>query len=123
MAEQPPMERTNQMVQKIETQMICDLDCDGGDVTTEEFTFRGATWEMELCAAHRKDLAEAVARFTDHARRFRSQPGKRSMAQRRYMAEVREWAQSQPDVALRTIGDRGRIPVHAVRAFEQAHKR
>lgn len=109
------------MVTKIETQMICDLDCDGGDVTTEEFTFRGATWEMELCAAHRKDLAEAVARFTDHARRAGLR--KRTMAQRRYAAEVREWARSQPDLSLRLVGDRGRIPGPVVRAFEQAHKR
>ncbi len=107
------------MAQRIQTLLIDDLD--GGEADgTVRFGLDGTDYEIDLSAAHSRELRDALERYLAHARRTGG--GAKSAARARRgggavdTAKVREWAKGQGI----EIKDRGRVPAGVVEQYEAA---
>jgi Lsr2 len=110
------------MAQQVSVLLLCDLH-ENGDVDAVEtvsFGVGNSAYEIDVCAAHAKELRSKLDPFVDHARRVAAsrerRPGRRA-ADRARTAEIRAWAKAQG----RQISERGRIPASVVAEYEQSH--
>lgn len=103
------------------TLLVCDLHGDETEgVETVSFGLEGATYELDVCKKHAKEIRDAVGRFVPAARKV---PGRGRGRGRRggkvagaTTADVRTWAiENGYDV-----GERGRIPAAVIDAYKAA---
>ena len=113
------------MAQKTVVTVVCDLPHDGEVEGTEtvSFAFDGTAYEIDVCAAHAKELRETFGPYTEHARRAsgaaaggrrrrtRSGPG------RERSSEIRAWAKQRGY----KVSERGRIPAAIIAEYESSH--
>jgi len=109
------------VAQKIQTLLIDDLD-GGAAESTVRFGLDGAGYEIDLSAAHAKELRDAMARYVDAARRVGGSARKPARSGRSAPGgglkntDVREWARAQGI----EVKDRGRVPADLVVKFRAA---
>lgn len=110
------------MAQKVQVLLLDDLD--GGEAEeTVTFGLDGALYEMDLNAANAAKLREALAPFTEVARKATARQGRgrrgsaRTAPTRERSAEIRSWAKSMG----KPVNERGRIPAAIVAEFEAAN--
>ena len=109
------------VAQKIPTLFIDDLDGSSAEGTVR-FGLDGTEYEIDLNAAHAKELRDALARYVDAARRTSGGARKSARGSRRGPAsglnttEVREWARAQGI----EVKDRGRVPADLMVKFKSA---
>ncbi len=107
------------MAQKVQTFYIDDID--GSDAEgTVCFSLDGADYEIDLNAAHSRELYASLQRFIAHARKVGgtrriSRGGKPNVSVIDTHA-VRAWAKDQGI----DIKERGRVPVDVVARYRQA---
>ena len=109
------------MAQKIQTLLVDDLD--GSDAEgTVRFALDGTYYEIDLSAAHAKELRSVLAPYatagrkvTGVARRTGRAPGK-AAANGVSTNEVRDWAKANG----MEIKDRGRVPADVIAKFRAA---
>lgn len=110
------------MAQQVSVLLLCDLH-GNGDVEAQEtisFGLDNASFELDVCQAHGKELRSKFGPFVEHARRQtggQSRKRVRHAADRAHTAEVRAWAKEQGY----QISERGRIPASVVAEYEQSH--
>ena len=107
------------MAQEVQTLLFDDLD--GSDAeTTIRFGLDGSDYEIDLNAAHAKELRESLAVYAGHARRI-PRAGRRP-ARRKQAAvgistsEVRAWAKTEGI----EVKERGRIPADLIARHKAA---
>ena len=109
------------MAQKIQVQLIDDLDGSEADGTVR-FGLDGTEYEIDLSAGHAQEVRGALARYVGAARRAGGGGGRPARAGRRAPVsavdptEVREWAKAQGI----EVKDRGRVPAELVARFKAA---
>jgi hypothetical protein len=109
------------VAQKIQTLFIDDLDGSAAKGTVR-FGLDGTGYEIDLNAAHAKELRDALPRYVDGARRVSSSArrpargGRRGPAGDLNAVEVREWARAQGT----EVKDRGRVPADLIIKFRAA---
>jgi hypothetical protein len=112
------------MAQKIQTLFIDDID--GGEAEgTVRFGLDGTDYEIDLSAAHSKDLRKVAEKYIAAARKVGGPARRRGQASARKNSgggpspsEVREWAKAQ-GIEVR---DRGRVPSELVVKFQAASR-
>lgn len=116
-------------------EVVIKDDIDGTIGAQEvEFTWGGTNFTIDLTEENRKKFEDAIRPYLDKAtarqaptdaeRRARAaRPRQRaSKSGRSDLAEVRAWAQANPDkIGDRKVGDRGRIHPDIVKAYDEAH--
>jgi nucleoid-associated protein Lsr2 len=110
------------VAQKIQTLLIDDIDGSEAEATLR-FGLDGASYEIDLSAAHAAELRDALARFITAGRKV-PRAGSRPSAQGARgaaggvadMTEVREWARSKGI----EVKDRGRVPAGIVARYREA---
>ncbi len=109
------------MAQKIQTLFIDDLDGSAAEGTVR-FGLDGTEYEIDLNAAHARQLRDALARYVDAARRVSGSARKPARGSRRGptgtpgTTGVREWARAQGI----EVKDRGRVPADLMVKFKAA---
>ncbi len=108
------------MAQKIQTLFIDDLDGSEAEGTVR-FGLDGTEYEIDLSAAHRESLHQALEPFIARARKAggtRRSPraGRRAAAGGLNTTEVREWAKAQGI----DVKERGRIPADVIARYREA---
>ncbi|MGO0603252.1 MULTISPECIES: histone-like nucleoid-structuring protein Lsr2 [Brevibacterium] len=106
-----------------EMRLVLTDDFDGSEAAeTVRFSLDQATYELELSTENAEKLRETFAPFIAKARRVANTGGRGrragSSGPKRDTAKIREWAQSNGY----QLGDRGRIPLEIVEAYEAAEK-
>src|SRR5690625_3361361 len=98
--------------------MLID-DIDGSDADeTIQFGLDGVSYEIDLNAAHAKELRDAMAKWVDAGRRTAGRRNARGGRRpRNDGAMIRKWAKENGY----TIGDRGVIPKSIREAYAAAH--
>jgi hypothetical protein len=110
------------MVQKTVVTVVCDLPHDGEveGKETVSFSFDGTAYEIDVCAAHARELHDGFAGYTEHARRAAS-GGRRRRARtgpgRERSSEIRAWARQRGH----KVSERGRIPASIIQEYEDSH--
>jgi Lsr2 len=120
------------MVQRTQIIISCDQAHDGGDdeiITDEgttEFSFQGVSYEIDLCAAHKKQLDDVIGPVIASARRaspgaFRSTrrtaaPAAPRQRDRAATTRRRQWLKDQGY----EVSNRGRIPFGLAEKAKQA---
>lgn len=110
------------MAQKVQVILVDDLD---GGVADETVTFGldGVLYEIDLSAAHAKELRDTLVTWTATARKSgRAATAARGSARRRTVEgpsanEIREWARSNGH----SVNERGRISQEIRDAYTAAH--
>jgi hypothetical protein len=111
------------MAQKVQTLFIDDID--GGEAEgTVRFGLDGTDYEIDLSAAHSKELRKAAAKYIAAGRKVGGGPvrrrgsavGRKNSGTGPTPSEVREWAKAQ-GIEVR---DRGRVPTELVVRFQAA---
>ncbi|MFT4397903.1 histone-like nucleoid-structuring protein Lsr2 [Gordonia lacunae] len=99
-------------------------DVDGKELdeaVTLTFGVDGKEYEFDTSPAHAEQFRASLAKYLEASRRAGIARGSKSPAESRRPAAqsraIRHWAQANGY----EIGDRGRIPVEIVEAFEAAH--
>jgi len=112
------------MAQKTVVTVVCDLPHDGEVEGTEtvSFAFDGTVYEIDVCAAHAKDLSEKFGKYVEHARRVAGGGGgrrrrSRSGPGRERSSEIRAWAKQRGH----QVSERGRIPAAIIAEYESSH--
>lgn len=106
------------MAQKVQTLYIDDIDGSEAEGTVR-FGLDGTGYEIDLSAAHREELHNALEPFIAHARKV---GGTRRAARGRRGAsaidtrKVREWAKERGI----EIKERGRVPANVVAQYREA---
>ena len=109
------------MAQRVEIQIIDDLDGGRGDETVL-FSFEGKQYEIDLSTKNAAALRKALAKYVDAARRAPgasrrpSRNGRRAGNGAADSTAVRVWAKSQGI----EVKDRGRVPAELVEKFRAA---
>ena len=109
------------MAQKVQTLLLDDIDGGNADETVR-FGLDGASYEIDLSAAHAQDLRSALARYVQAGRKagpLRGAPARktaRAASNGHGSAEARDWAKAQGI----DIKDRGRVPADVVAKFKAA---
>lgn len=112
------------MAQKVSVTFACDYDSKEipeGEHLTRAFSLDGRDYEIDLCEKHSQKFDETLARFAERARRVTgrvTRPKRRTAAHRQRSADIRAWARSS-GIA---VSDRGRIPAHVIRDYEETHR-
>jgi hypothetical protein len=112
------------VAQKVSVTFACDYDSKEipeGEHLTRAFSLDGRDYEIDLCEKHSQKFDEVLARFADRARRVTgrvTRPKRRTAAHRQHSADIRAWAKSS-GIA---VSDRGRIPAHVIRDYEQTQR-
>lgn len=111
------------MARKVQIILIDDLDGSEAEETIS-FGIDGTSYEIDLSGANAKRLREALAPFTEAARKVptRGRRAVRGGAQRPSLsrdksAEIRAWAQAQG----KKINERGRIPQAILDEYRAVH--
>jgi hypothetical protein len=112
------------MAQKVIYQLVDDLDQSplaDGEGETIVFGLDGVEYEIDLSAAHAKDLRDALETFVAAARpRARRSAGtttRRTTPVKRDLESVRAWANENGF----KVSDRGRIPAAVSEAYHAAN--
>jgi nucleoid-associated protein Lsr2 len=112
-ANQPGMETG--MAQKLHTLYVDDLD--GSDAEgTVRFSLDGAHYEIDLNAAHARELRGALAPYVEAGRKVPRRAGRnrsKATAKRVNSNEIRDWARTNGV----EIKNRGRVPANVVTRF------
>lgn len=125
------------MAQKVSVQLVCDLHGEQ-DVEASEtavFGVDGASYEMELCEGHARELRDAVAPFAAAARRSGGRTRGSKTASRRGSRAARPATPAAASAgggrqtAIRTwaranghdVSDRGRLSSAVTAAYDAAH--
>ena len=111
------------MAQKVQVQLIDDLDGSDADGTVR-FGLDGTEYQIDLSAGHARELRGALARYVGAARRAGGggrrpagpAAGRRAPVSALDPTEVREWAEAQGI----EVKDRGRVPAELVARFNAA---
>ena len=107
------------MAQKVNIVLVDDID--GSEAAeTVSFGLDGASYEIDLSAAHAAKLRDAVAAYVGHARKVggRKAAGRRAAGAIGVAArDVRAWARGNGY----DLPDRGRIPANVQAAYAAAH--
>jgi len=111
------------MAQKVQVILVDDVD--GGEADeTVSFALDGISYEIDVSAANAEAIREALATWTDHARKVggratgRGRAAKsRPAAERTDMSDVRAWARDNGY----QVSDRGRVSGEVRAAYEAAH--
>lgn len=99
------------MAQKVEVVLIDDLD--GSEAAeTVSFGLDGGHYEIDLSAAHTKELRKQMKAYIGKARAVGSP------APRQEAADIRRWAKEKGY----EVSERGRIHGDIVQAYRNAHK-
>lgn len=112
------------MAQKVSVTFACDYDSKEipeGEHLTRAFSLDGRDYEIDLCEKHSQKFDDTVARFAERARRVTgrvTRPKRRTAAHRQHSADIRAWAKGSGI----TVSDRGRIPAHVIRDYEETHR-
>lgn len=106
-----------------EMRLVLTDDFDGSEAAeTVRFSLDQATYELELSTENADKLRETFAPFIAKARRVANTGGRGrrvgSSGPKRDTAKIREWAQNNGY----QLGDRGRIPLEIVEAYEASEK-
>ena len=106
-----------------EMRLVLTDDFDGTEASeTVRFSLDQATYELELSAENAEKLRETFAPYIAKARRVANTGGRGrrsgSSGPKRDTAKIRDWAQNNGY----QLGDRGRIPLEIVEAYEAAEK-
>ena len=116
------------MAQKTVVTVVCDLPHDGeieGNETVS-FAFDGASYEIDVCSAHAKELQDTFGPYAEHGRRIsaagagarrRGRARTRSGPGRERSSEIRAWARQHGH----KVSERGRIPASIIQEYEAAH--
>lgn len=108
-----------------EMRLVLTDDFDGSEAAeTVRFSLDQGTYELELSTENAEKLRETFAPFVAKARRVanpgargrRAGAGAANAGPKRDTAKIREWAQKNGY----QLGDRGRIPLEIVQAYEAA---
>ncbi len=111
------------MAQKTVVTVVCDLPHDGeieGNETVS-FAFDGASYEIDVCSAHAKELHDTFAPYAEHSRRVSGGgPAPQGRAPGRAGSAARK---SGPGRAQRghKVSERGRIPASIIAEYEASH--
>jgi hypothetical protein len=113
------------MAQKTVVTVVCDLPHDGEIEGNESvsFAFDGASYEIDVCTAHAKELHDTFAAYAEHARRVSAAAvtGRRRKARtgpgRERSSEIRAWARQRGH----KVSERGRIPATIISEYEASH--
>ncbi len=108
------------MAQKIQALFIDDLDGSEAEGTTR-FSLDGSDFEIDLNAAHIKELQAALSPYIAYARKAPANsahktPRKPSSAGKTDAVAIRTWARAQGI----SIQERGRVPADIVAKYQQA---
>jgi hypothetical protein len=114
------------MAQKTVVTVVCDLphagEIEGNE--TVSFGFDGASYEIDVCSAHAKELQDTFGPYAEHARRISGAGGTsrrrgraRSGPGRERSSEIRAWARQRGH----KVSERGRIPASIIQEYEAAH--
>lgn len=114
------------MAQKVRYLLICDLhEGETEGVETLTFGLDGATYELDVCKKHAKEVRDSVGRYVGYARKARSSGRGRGRARSRRTtgkvagastSDIRSWAMENGY----DVGERGRIPTAVVDAYKAA---
>lgn len=122
------------MAQKVNVQLLDDLDGSAAD-STVEFGLDGVNYTIDLSTENAEQLRATMETFVEHAHRVggrkRARHTNGKAPRRAPAAEAPSGADREQKQAMRKwarekgwkIGDRGRIPADIVEAYEQAHRR
>jgi hypothetical protein len=109
------------MAQKVQTLLIDDLDGSQAEGTVR-FSLDGAHYEIDLNAAHTKELRTALVRYTQVARKANSTSRRPARSTAKAAAnglnttEIRDWAKANGI----EVKERGRVPADLVAKFRSA---
>jgi hypothetical protein len=111
------------VAQRVQVLLICDLDDNDEGVKTVTFGFDGDDFAIELCEAHRHQLASALGEYIGAARferggARRARAAKPAPSLKAGLGDVRDWARANGY----EVSNRGRLPA-AVRDAYQAASR
>ena len=114
------------MAQKVQVTLTCDIeDGEKPASTTVPFALEGATYEIDLCDKHAKQLRDAVAPFVSAGRRVSGRAGGgRSRIRGRSAANgdrertqaIRQWARKK---GLK-VSERGRLSADLVAQYDKS---
>lgn len=114
------------MARRIVHQLVDDIDgsvLEVGEGETVHFSLNGASYEIDLNAAHVEELRKAFEPYISAGRRAGSSGSARTSSPRKRptrnpeVAAIRAWANSNGY----TLSERGRIPGPVVEAYNAAH--
>ena len=114
------------MARRIVHQLVDDIDgsvLEVGEGETVHFSLNGASYEIDLNAAHVEELRKAFEPYISAGRRAGSSGSTRASAPRKRparnpeVAAIRAWANGNGY----TLSERGRIPAPVVEAYNAAH--
>ena len=93
------------MAQKTVVTVVCDLHHDGEieGIETVSFAFDGASYEIDVCSAHAKELHDTFAPYTEHSRRVSGGAGGASRARGRVGSAVPISAPGPGSAATRSV--------------------
>ena len=109
------------MAQKVQTFLIDDLDGSEAEDTVL-FGLDGTQYEIDLSAAHAKELRAALARYIDAGRkvagtaRWPGHNGRKTPASSISNTEVRTWAKAQG----LEVKERGRVSAEILAQYQAA---
>ncbi len=116
------------MAQKLQIELVDDLDPTMPADETVHFAIDGSAYEIDLNSAHAAELRSILGDYANHGRKHQRRhpmPGmsptrvrQSARAQRSAeLASIREWAKSEG----RSVNDRGRVPAELEAAYRAAH--
>lgn len=108
------------MATKIITKVICDKCEAEASNQSLPLSFRGKSYEVDLCDKHANELENAVKNILDVARRAKGQRRSNGGAKGKGLdvIDVRTWAEKQGI----TVPSRGRIPGFVLEEYEKTHR-
>lgn len=113
------------MAQRVQVLLVCDLhDDDTPGTQTVTFSLDGATYEIDVCDQHARELRDRFAAYVGAARRASSRASGPAAGRRRRRAgsgeaaKIREWARGQG----LAVPERGRIPADLAERYAAAHR-
>ena len=111
------------MAQKTVVTVVCDLPHDGEVEGTEtvSFAFDGTAYEIDVCAAHAKELREKFGKYTEHARRASAAGGRRRRARSGPAVSAVRKSAPGPSSVGHKVSERGRIPAAIIAEYESSH--
>jgi len=117
------------MARRIVHQLVDDIDgsvLEVGEGETVHFSLNGASYEIDLNAAHVEELRKAFEPYISAGRRAgssgssgsaRGSAARKRPARNPEVAAIRAWANSNGY----SLSERGRIPAPVVEAYNAAH--
>lgn len=110
------------MSSKVQVFLLCDMEHEAETEATETVRLGvdGRAYEIDLCGKDAAQLRRKAGKYVKSARKVRHPSRGTSgspRADRRRVAEIREWARSQG----LDVSERGRIPAYIVERYSAAH--